>query len=90
MEERIGFIGIVVENRNSVPAVNAILSEAADCIRGRLGVPDPRHGVSVITLVVFASTDRVGAITGRLGRLQGVRVKSAMTAVTSEQKGNAL
>ena len=57
---RIGFIGIVVENRQSVPEVNRILSSFGDMIRGRLGLPDGETGVAVITLVIYGT---VGTLT---------------------------
>lgn len=89
MEERIGFVGIVVEDRAAVPAVNGILSDFADMIRGRIGIPDPEAGVSVITVIVYGTSDRLGAMTGRLGNLRGVLVKSALTQA-SVRKGTSL
>ena len=85
---RIGFIGIVVENRQSVPEVNRILSSFGDMIRGRLGLPDGETGVAVITLVIYGTTDQVGALTGRLGNLPGVTVKSALTQKTVQKELN--
>lgn len=79
-EERLGFVGVVVENRDAVPTVNAILSEFGSLIRGRMGVPDLERQESVICLIVRGTTDRLGAMTGKLGNLPGVRVKSALTA----------
>ena len=46
-DERLGFVGIVVEDRASVPAVNEILSSFSPIIRGRMGVPDPQGGEAV-------------------------------------------
>ena len=60
--------------------VNRILSNYGAIIRGRIGIPDPETGLAVIGLIVEGSNDQVGAMTGRLGNLPGVTVKSAMTA----------
>lgn len=79
-EERLGFVGIVIDDRASVKAVNEILSCFASMIRGRLGVPDLQSGEAVIGLIVRGDNNRIGAMTGRLGNLPGVRVKSALTA----------
>lgn len=79
-EERLGFVGVVVEEKNSVPMVNAILSEFGSLIRGRMGVPDPERQEAVICLVVRGTTDQLGAMNGRLGNLPGVQVKSALTS----------
>ena len=66
-DERLGFVGIVVEDRTSVPAVNEILSSFSPIIRGRMGVPDPQGGEAVIGLIVRGTNDQLGALTGRLG-----------------------
>ena len=79
MNKRIGFVGIIVENRlQSSPEVNRVLSEAGEMILARVGLPYRERGVSVITLVIEATTDELGALTGRLGALDGVSVKSAL------------
>jgi len=77
---RIGFVGILIEDRRAAaPEVNRILSECGDCIRARLGMPWRDRGVSVVTLVVEATTDQLGELTGRLGRIPGVTVKSGLS-----------
>lgn len=80
MEKRLGFIGIIIEKReNSAEAVNKILSEYGDHIICRTGVPYQEKHVAVITLIVDTTTDIVGSITGRLGSLPGVSVKSSLS-----------
>ena len=79
MERRTGFVGIILENRESVDEVNHVLSEHAELIIARVGLPRREKGLSVITLVVEATTDELGALTGRLGRIDGVSVKSALS-----------
>jgi putative iron-only hydrogenase system regulator len=78
MEQRIGFVGIIIENRDCVERVNNLISESADIILARVGLPQRDRGVSVITLVVEATTDQVGLLTGRLGAVKGVSVKSGL------------
>ncbi len=78
-EKRIGFVGIIVENRReNAPKVNAILTEFGESIVARTGIPYSQRHCAVITLVVDATTDGVGRMTGRLGQIPGVTVKSAM------------
>ncbi|WP_039766711.1 MULTISPECIES: TM1266 family iron-only hydrogenase system putative regulator [unclassified Caldicellulosiruptor] len=80
MERRIGVIGIVVENRKEVAdKLNKILSEHGDIIVGRMGIPYKERGLCVISLIVDGTTDEIGALTGKLGALNGVKVKSALT-----------
>ena len=80
MDVRLGFVGIVVEERRQAEEVNRVLSQFGGIIRGRIGVPDKETGLAVIGIIVEGTNDQVGAMTGRLGNLPGVTVKSAMTA----------
>lgn len=79
-ERRYGFVGIVVEHREQTGGrVQQVLGEFGDIILGRMGLPHLEHdSIAVITLIVKADTDEIGALTGRLGRIEGVSVKSGM------------
>lgn len=79
MDKRIGVIAIIVENKESVEAVNKLLSSFGEIIIGRMGVPYKEKNISVISIIVDGTTDDIGALTGKLGRLRGVTVKSALT-----------
>ena len=78
--ERMGFVGIIIEDRSAVSAVNEILSAFNGIIRGRMGVPDQQTGEAVIGLIVKGTNEQLGALTGRLGNLSGVQAKSALAA----------
>ena len=80
-EKRLGFIGIVVDRKESIEAVNRILSGFANLFRGRIGVPNHDNGTAVIGLVTEGSNDEIGALTGKLGNLPGIIVKSALVPV---------
>ncbi|MGQ7870995.1 TM1266 family iron-only hydrogenase system putative regulator [Sunxiuqinia sp. sy24] len=78
-EKRLGFVGIIVEDRtNSATLVNELLSKHADFILARTGIPRAKEQTSVITLVVDCTTDELGKLNGRLGAIKGVQVKSGM------------
>lgn len=78
-KERIGVLGIIIENReNAAPRVNDLLSQYGDIIVGRMGIPYRDKGVHVVALIVEATTDELGALTGKLGRLPNVSVKSIL------------
>ncbi len=81
---RYGFIGIIVGDRAKAGArVNQILSTFADCIVARQGLPNLAEGtLSIITVIVHTTTDRMGALTGKLGALPTVSVKSALHAAS--------
>ncbi len=79
MDKRIGVIGVIIQDRRqTAQKVNDILSQFGESIVGRMGLPYRERGCSVIGLIVEASTDEVGALTGRLGMVAGVQVKSLM------------
>jgi len=80
MDRRVGFVGIIIDDRKkSSDEVNHILSEFGDLIIARTGIPYKDKNCCVITLVVNATTDEVGSLTGKLGNIKGVFVKSALS-----------
>ena len=83
--KRIGVVGIVVSDRNAVQSMQAILSDYSDCIVGRMGIPLPEHQLNVISLIVKGSTERVSALTGKIGRIDHVNVQSVLNAVDIEE-----
>jgi putative iron-only hydrogenase system regulator len=79
VERRIAIIGIGIEDRESAAqTVNLVLAQHGDSVVGRLGIPYRERNLSVIALIVDATTDELGALTGKLGRITGVKVKSAV------------
>lgn len=79
METRIAVVGIVIGDRHrAAPAVNQILSEHGEIIVGRMGIPYKPRNLAVIALIVDGTTDELGAMTGKLGRIPSVRVKTAL------------
>lgn len=77
--KRLGFVGIIIENRiESSGSVNDILSLFSELILARTGLPNAKQNTSIITLVIDATTDELGELTGKLGNLRGVSVKSAL------------
>jgi len=80
MEKRLGFVGVIINNRKkAAPPVNNILTEFGELIIGRMGIPHVKRELSVIVLIVNATTDDLGALTGKLGKINGVSVKSGLS-----------
>lgn len=79
MEKRIGVIGIVIENIENASSVNNILHSFSNIIVGRMGIPYKEKNMSVISLIVDGTSDEISAMTGKLGKIPGVNVKSAIT-----------
>lgn len=79
---RIAVIGVVIEkDRLAAEQVNKILSAYGDYVAGRMGVPDKVNHIYVISVILKAENEIVSAITGKLGRIENVTVKSAVTSV---------
>ncbi len=78
MEQRIGAVIILVGEGSDIHRINAIISEHADMILGRQGIPLRERSTSVISLILEGNTDLIGSLTGKLGRLPGVKVKSVL------------
>ncbi len=83
MEKRIGAALILVEEKSSVTKLNEVLSKHGSIIIGRQGIPLMQKGVSVISLVLEGTTDEMGALTGPIGKLPGVQVKSLLMKAAS-------
>jgi putative iron-only hydrogenase system regulator len=62
-----------------VPRVNTLLTEHSEIILGRQGIPIRDHGINIISLVIEGETDRINALTGKIGKLEGVEVRSILT-----------
>ena len=77
-DKRLGFIGIVISDRNAAGEVNRMLGQHAGVIRARVGVPDQDSAAGVIGLIVEGSNAELGTLTAKLGNVQGVEVKSAL------------
>ena len=77
METRVAVIGIIVENQDSVEKLNALLHDYAPYVIGRMGVPYREKSVSIISVAVDAPQDAISALSGKIGKLPGVSVKTA-------------
>ncbi len=78
--KRIGVIGIVVKDKEKVLEIQTLLSAYSDIIIGRMGVPDRESGINAISVIVKGSVEAISALTGKLGKLEDVNVKSALTS----------
>ena len=86
METRVAVMGIIVENSDSVPTLNELLHEYADYIIGRMGLPYKKRGVSIVSIAIDAPQNVISALTGKIGRLDGVSVKTAYSNVTAYEE----
>lgn len=83
-EKRLGVVAVIIEHRDDIQPFNRVVAEFHDLVLARQGLPlrdryDDGRDLHVISLVVEGTTDALGALTGRLGKLKGVQVKSVLS-----------
>lgn len=85
MESRVALIGVIVENHDSVEKLNSLLHQYAEYIIGRMGIPYPKRGISIISVSMDAPGDVISSLSGKLGMLPGVNIKTIYSK-TAEKK----
>lgn len=88
METRVAVMGIIVEDYDSAEKLNAILHEYGRWIIGRMGVPYRKKGINILSVAIDAPQDTIAALSGRIGKLQGVSVKTAYSNVITRGEQN--
>ena len=81
METRVAVISIIVENPDMVEKLNALLHEYGEFVIGRMGIPYRKRGVSIISVAMNAPQGTIAALSGKLGALPGITVKTAYSSV---------
>ena len=76
MNNRMAVIAIWVASKEHVDRLNAILSDFSEFVRGRMGLPCRERQGALISLIVEGNTDQIGALSGKLGMVEGLTVKS--------------
>lgn len=80
--KRVGVIGIVIKgDRAAASEVQRILSDYGGIILGRMGIPDRINNIYAISVIVEGENEVIQALSGKLGRIDSVAVKSAVTTV---------
>ena len=85
METRVALIGIIVEDESSVAALNDLLHQYAPYLIGRMGVPYRPRGVNIISVALDAPQDAISALSGKLGRLEGVSAKTQYSNIITKE-----
>ena len=85
METRVAVIGIIVENIDSVDALNSILHDYGESIVGRMGIPYRKKNVNIVSIAVDAPQDMISAMSGKIGKIDGISVKTAYSNVITNE-----
>lgn len=83
METRVAVMSIIVEKEETVEALNRILHDYGGYIIGRMGIPYRQRGINIISIAIDAPQDTISALSGKVGKLPGVSVKTAFSHVVS-------
>ena len=86
MQTRVAVIGIIIENQENSGQINGIFRDYSKYIIGRMGLPYREKGINIISIAIDAPQDVISALTGKLGRLQGVTAKTAYSGVINNEE----
>lgn len=85
MDSRVAIMGIIVENMESIEQLNALLHEYGSCIIGRMGIPYREKKINVMSIALDAPQDRIASLSGKIGRLPGISVKTLYSNVITHE-----
>lgn len=80
-ETRLAIVAIIVEDKEAVSKINELLHSCAPWIIGRMGMPYDKKKVSVITVVIDAPQDIISTLSGKLGQIKNVSIKTTYSRV---------
>ena len=83
METRVAVMSIIVEKNESAEMLNHILHEYGSYIIGRMGIPYREKNINIISIALDAPQNTISAISGKIGKLEGVSVKTAYSSIGS-------
>ena len=81
---RVAVMSVIVENYESVEKLNNLLHESGDYIIGRMGIPYRKRGINISSIALDAPQDAISALSGKIGKLKGVSVKTAYSSVITD------
>lgn len=84
METRVAVIGIIVKNERSVEQLNKLLHDYGSYIIGRMGIPYHAKKINIISIAIDAPQDVISALSGKIGKLEGISTKTAYSDVISK------
>ena len=84
METRVAVMSIIVEKSDTVEKLNAILHEYGEYIIGRMGIPYRARKISIISIAIDAPQNTIAALSGKIGSLDGISVKTAYSSVSAD------
>jgi len=84
METRVAVMAIIVEAYEAAETLNHVLHDYGQYIIGRMGIPYREKGISIISVAIDAPQDVISALSGKIGRIPNVSIKTAYSNFTSK------
>ena len=81
MDARVAVMSIIIENSGAVEQVNGLLHQYGEFIIGRMGIPYRKRGINIISIALDAPQNTISALSGQVGKLEGVSVKTAYSGL---------
>ncbi len=85
MDSRVAVISIIVENNETVEKLNSLLHDYGNFIIGRMGIPYRQKNINIISIAVDAPQNVISTLSGKIGKLQGISVKTAYSGVITNE-----
>lgn len=83
METRVAVMSIIVEKFETVEQLNSILHDYGQYIIGRMGIPYRQRNINIISIALDAPQNTISTLSGKIGKLDGISVKTAFSGVIS-------
>ncbi len=84
METRVAVMSIIVENTEAVHTLNELLHEYGEFIIGRMGLPYHKKNINIISVAIDAPQNTISSLSGKIGKIGGVSIKTAYSGVTAD------
>ncbi len=84
METRVALIGIIVEKEEAAEELNSLLHAYGKYIIGRMGIPYRHKNINIISVAIDAPQDVISTVTGKIGKIDGISVKTAYSNVITK------
>ena len=85
MESRVAVLAILTENTAAAADINALLHEFGEYIIGRMGIPYRARSINIVSIAIDAPQNVISALSGKIGNLPGISVKTAYSNVTDHE-----
>lgn len=78
--KKIGVISAILENSSVCQKeFNEVVSLFKGIVKGRMGIPLDVEEAAVISIVVIGDLDEINSLTGKLGKIKDVTVKTSIS-----------